>query len=110
MIYPAWLILADHVVVWAVAITATVFVATYAYVAPWHRSPGGRAAMEVPASLALLADLNVIAYLHPRIPLWYVELYVGAVGLVSIALLRLIILLVRLQLDSRRNPQDLERK
>lgn len=105
MTYPGWLILAAQIVTWLAAILATLFCGLYGYLAPWRRSAGGRTTMELPASLALVLDLNVAASAYRYPPLWYVIVYVLAFCLVPLALVRRTVLLIRLQITARRQLQ-----
>lgn len=103
---PAWLTQLGMILFYATAVFSTAFVVTYWYLAPWWKTLGGWFTMELSLALATVCDLGVLRILLGVDSLAFMVVRTVVFAAIPLALARRIVLLVRLQIRSRR---DLER-
>jgi xanthosine utilization system XapX-like protein len=98
----SWVRLIGNVLVWISGIEALAFVVLYWITSPWWRTPAGRSIMGLLGVLAGILLLSMLRQVVGGDTLWFAWLRVAVFACLPIEIARRTLLLIRLQLRSRR--------
>jgi len=93
---------AGNILVYVLAGVCLLFVAVYSVLAPWWRSAVGRNQVELVGALGLIAALAIVRQLAGGDAAWFAWLRLAVFAVIPFAVVRRTVLLVGLQLRSRR--------